>query len=95
MKTPDLEEAIAVDATITKARRGKPQRWPFVTRRVDGSGAIAWVVDARTKAGGERRTFGSKTAAEIEKLDWSEIDLAAGVIEIKANKAKTSRNRSI
>jgi integrase len=47
-----------------KKPRAKPQRWPFVTRRVYASGVVAWMVDARTKVGGERRSFATREAAD-------------------------------
>jgi integrase len=47
-----------------KGKRPKPQRWPFVNKRVYPSGAIGWTVDARTKTGGERKSFGTRQAAE-------------------------------
>jgi integrase len=39
--------------------------------------------------------FAGLREAEIQRLDWSEIDLARGHIEIKAEKAKSARRRII
>jgi integrase len=39
--------------------------------------------------------FAGLRQAEIARLDWKEIDLARGFIEITANKAKTSRRRLV
>lgn len=39
--------------------------------------------------------FAGLRRAEIERLDWSEIDLADGLIEVKASKAKTARRRFV
>ena len=39
--------------------------------------------------------FAGLRAAEMEKLDWSEVDLKGGHIEVTAKKAKTSRRRLI
>jgi integrase len=39
--------------------------------------------------------FAGLRDAEIKRLDWSEIDLVRGFIEIKASKAKTARRRII
>lgn len=39
--------------------------------------------------------FAGVRRAEIERLDWSEIDLKSGLIEIKAAKAKTAQRRFI
>jgi integrase len=39
--------------------------------------------------------FAGVRAAELRKLDWCEIDLEAGLIEIKAHKAKTARRRLV
>jgi integrase len=47
-----------------RSKRTKPQRWPFVTKRVYPSGSVAWTVDDRTKSGGERKSFGTRLAAE-------------------------------
>ena len=40
-----------------KVKRRRRQRWPYVTKRIYPSGAVGWMVDARTKTGGERRSF--------------------------------------
>jgi integrase len=39
--------------------------------------------------------FAGLRAAEVEKLDWSEVDLEGGHIEVKAAKAKTQRRRLV
>ena len=39
--------------------------------------------------------FAGLRDAEIKRLDWSEIDLRRGFVEVKANKAKTARRRII
>ena len=39
--------------------------------------------------------FAGLREAEIQRLDWSEIDLASGHIEVKASKAKSARRRII
>jgi integrase len=39
--------------------------------------------------------FAGLRSAEIERLDWSEIDLAGGMIEIKAEKTKTASRRLV
>ncbi|MEI7775872.1 MAG: tyrosine-type recombinase/integrase [Verrucomicrobiota bacterium] len=39
--------------------------------------------------------FAGLRAAEMEKLDWSEVDLEGGHIEVTAKKAKTARRRLI
>jgi len=39
--------------------------------------------------------FAGLRAAEMEKLDWSEVDLEGGHIEVTASKAKTARRRLI
>lgn len=39
--------------------------------------------------------FAGLRAAEIEKLDWSEIDFESGHIEVKAAKSKTARRRLV
>jgi integrase len=39
--------------------------------------------------------FAGLRDAEIERLDWSEIDVARGHIEVKAAKAKTARRRIV
>jgi integrase len=39
--------------------------------------------------------FGGLREAEIQRLDWHEIDLARGHIEIKAAKAKSARRRIV
>jgi integrase len=44
--------------------RKPEQQWPFIKKRTYPSGLTAWIVDARTKDGGERKTFSSKTDAE-------------------------------
>ena len=50
----------------------KKQSWPFITHRSYPSGATAWVVDARTKSGGIRKSFPTKSEAEtfaqLEKI---------------------------
>lgn len=44
--------------------RSAKQRWPFVKKRVYPNGSVGWQVDARTKDGGERKTFGTQREAE-------------------------------
>jgi len=39
--------------------------------------------------------FAGLREAEIQRLDWSEVDLARGHIEVKAAKAKSARRRII
>jgi len=39
--------------------------------------------------------FAGLRAAEMEKLDWSEVDLEGGHIEVTASKAKTARRRLV
>jgi integrase len=39
--------------------------------------------------------FAGLRGAEIKRLDWSEIDLRRGYIEVKASKAKTARRRLV
>lgn len=39
--------------------------------------------------------FAGLRRAEILRLDWSEIDFESGLIEVKANKAKTARRRLV
>ena len=46
------------------AKRRKSQRWPYIKKRIYPNGALGWTVDARTKLGGERKTF--QTLAEAE-----------------------------
>ena len=40
-----------------KIKRRPRQRWPFVKKRIYPSGAVGWMADARTKTGGERKSF--------------------------------------
>jgi len=46
------------------AKKSGRQTWPYITKRVYPSGGTGWIVDARTKDGGERRTFGTKDEAD-------------------------------
>ena len=39
--------------------------------------------------------FGGLRRAEIERLDWSEIDFESGLIEVKAEKSKTAQRRFV
>ena len=39
--------------------------------------------------------FAGLRSAEIERIDWQEIDLEAGLIEVKASKAKTASRRLV
>jgi integrase len=39
--------------------------------------------------------FAGLREAEIQRLDWSEVDLARGHIEVKASKAKTAKRRIV
>ena len=41
------------------------------------------------------QAFAGLRRAEVERLDWQEIDLAAGLLEVRADKAKTARRRLI
>ena len=41
------------------------------------------------------QAFAGLRRAEVERLDWKEIDLAAGLLEVRADKAKTARRRLI
>ena len=47
-----------------RAKKKEAQRWPYIKRRPYPSGLVSWIVDARTKSGGERKTF--VTLAEAE-----------------------------
>jgi hypothetical protein len=38
--------------------------------------------------------FSGLCRAEIERLEWTEVDFDAGVIEVKASKSKTASRRS-
>ena len=46
------------------AKRRKSQRWPYIKKRIYPNGATGWTVDARTKLGGERKTFSTLAEAE-------------------------------
>lgn len=48
----------------TPKNSSEKQRWPFVKKRVYPSGAVGWIVDARTASGGERKTFDVMQDAE-------------------------------
>lgn len=39
--------------------------------------------------------FAGLRSAELERLDWSEVDFEAGLIEVKASKAKTASCRLV
>jgi integrase len=39
--------------------------------------------------------FAGLRRAELERLDWSEIDFESGLIEVKANKSKTAQRRFV
>src|SRR5262249_29411079 len=39
--------------------------------------------------------FAGLRRAELQRLDWSEIDLESGLIEVKAEKAKTAQRRFV
>lgn len=39
--------------------------------------------------------FAGLRAAEVQKLDWAEVDFDGGYIEVKASKAKTARRRLV
>ena len=39
--------------------------------------------------------FAGLRRAELERLDWSEVDFDSGLIEVKAEKAKTARRRHV
>src|SRR6476646_6263828 len=39
--------------------------------------------------------FAGLRAAEIERLDWNEIDLASGLIEVTAKNSKTAKRRLV
>src|SRR5262249_46201236 len=39
--------------------------------------------------------FGGLRRAEIERLDWSEVDFESGLIEVKAEKSKTAQRRFV
>ena len=39
--------------------------------------------------------FAGLRSAELERLDWSEVDFEAGLIEVKASKAKTASRRLV
>lgn len=39
--------------------------------------------------------FAGLRRAELERLDWSEVDLASGLIEVTASKAKSARRRFV
>ena len=50
------------------ARKNEQQQWPFVKKRTYPTGLTAWLVDTRTKDGGERKSFATKTDAETYAL---------------------------
>ena len=47
-----------------RTKKKAVQRWPYIKRRPYPSGLISWIVDARTKSGGERKTFATFAEAE-------------------------------
>jgi len=54
-----------IEKDQTKRHKKKSvQRWPYIKRRPYASGLISWIVDARTKSGGERKTFATYAEAE-------------------------------
>ena len=63
------------------AKKVKKQSWPFINHRTYPSGATAWVVDARTKFGGVRKSFPTKmeaeTFAQLEKIKRENAGTAA------------------
>ena len=46
-----------------KSKRRPRQRWPYIKKRIYPSGAVGWMVDARTKTGGERKSFPTEREA--------------------------------
>lgn len=50
------------------ARKTEQQQWPFVKQRTYPTGLTAWIVDTRTKDGGERKSFATKIKAETYAL---------------------------
>lgn len=53
------------------------------------------VASARVRPAVAISYFAGVRRAEIERLEWSEVDIDKGVIEIKARKAKSARRRTI
>ena len=41
------------------------------------------------------QAFAGLRRAEVERLDWQEVDLVAGLIEVRASKAKSARRRLV
>jgi integrase len=53
-----------VKTKLSVPAKEKKQEWPFIKKRQYPSGVIGWIVDARTRDGGSRKTFETKAEAE-------------------------------
>ena len=56
-----------------QAKKKEAQRWPYIKRRPYPSGLVSWIVDARTKSGGERKTFVTLAEAETYADGWGQL----------------------
>lgn len=48
---------------VPKPKKIRQRQWPYIRKRVYPNGSVGWIVDARTRTGGERKTFGTEQAA--------------------------------
>lgn len=80
---------------VTATARAKVADKPPGILSVTDAGALLTHADAATLPYLAVGLFAGLRRAELERLDWREVDLAGGHIEVSAAKAKTARRRLV
>ena len=75
--------------------RAKPKDKPPGILTVEEAAALLTCADDTIRPYLAIGLFAGLRRAELERLDWSEVDLAGGHIEVAASKAKTARRRLV
>jgi len=83
------------DNPVKESTRPKPPNEEPGTLTPKQVAKLLSAADSKTVAGLAISFFAGVRRAEIERLDWSEVDFTEGTIEIKAANAKTAKRRFI
>ncbi len=80
---------------IPDVERAKERSGEIGILTVDQTSALLKNASAETIPYWSIGAFAGLRTAEIERLDWREVDFGAGLIEVKASKAKTATRRLV
>lgn len=90
-----LKRGYCSENPVLESSLAKEVAAPVGILTVDEVSALLRAAPKEIRASLAIGAFAGLRAAEIERLDWSEIDLEAGLIEVTASKAKTAQRRLV